>query len=170
MDIVSHGLRGGLAFGRNTKKSFWLSFFFGIAPDFFSFGLFSVMNILGFASGPDWSQGIPDNNAVPQYVHFLYNITHSLVLFAVVFLLVWAIRKKPMYEMLAWPLHILMDIPTHSTKFFATPFFWPLSSYKVNGIPWSHPFIFFPDWILIICFYTYFFWWKKRKTSLPRKK
>lgn len=34
MDIVSHGLWGAIAFGRRTRSSFWLSFVFGIAPDF----------------------------------------------------------------------------------------------------------------------------------------
>ena len=163
MDIVSHGLWGGLAFGRKAKKSFWISFFFGIAPDLFSFGLFSIMNILGLASGPDWSQGIPDSHAIPQYIHSLYNVTHSLIVFAVIFFVIWAIRKKPFYEMLAWPLHILMDIPTHSTKFFPTPFLWPFVDYRVNGIPWGHPIIFFPDWILLIALYLYFFIYKKRK-------
>ena len=50
MDIVSHGLWGGLAFGRKNKKSFWLSFLFGIAPDFCSFGIFTISTILGFES------------------------------------------------------------------------------------------------------------------------
>ena len=163
MDIVSHGLWGGLAFGRNTKKSFWLSFFCGIAPDLFSFGLFSVMNILGLVSGPDWSGGPPDPQTIPQYVHMLYNITHSFVIFFVVFFFVWLIRKKPLYEMLAWPLHILMDIPTHSTKFFPTPFLWPFVDYRVDGISWAHPFIFFPNWILLIALYLYFFVYKKHK-------
>ncbi len=170
MDIVSHGMWGGLAFGRAHKKSFWTAFIFGISPDLFSFGIFSIMNVLGLVSGPDWSAGTPDMSSIPSYVHQLYNVTHSLFVFALVFCLVWAIRKKPLYEMLAWPLHILMDIPTHSIKFFATPFLWPFTDYKVDGTSWSHPFIFFPNWILIICFYLYFFWWKKRKSIVKSKK
>lgn len=163
MDILSHGLWGGVAFGRENKRKFWTAFAFGISPDFLSFGIFSVMNIFGIVSGPDWSNGPPDLSSIPPFVSTLYNITHSLIVFAFVFLLVWALRKKPLYEMLAWPLHILMDIPTHSTKFFATPFLWPLSNYKVDGVPWSHPWIFFPDWIFLIAFYLYFFVYKKRK-------
>ncbi len=169
MDIVSHGMWGGLAFGRRNKKSFWTAFAFGISPDLFSFGLFSAMNILGLVSGPDWSSGKPDMRSIPAYVSQLYNFTHSFFVFTLVFLLVWAIRKKPLYEMLAWPLHILMDIPTHSIQFFATPFLWPITEYKIDGIPWSHPLIFFPNWILIICFYFYFFWWKKRKFLVSKK-
>ncbi len=162
MDIISHGLWGGLAVGRKNKKSFWLSFLFGVSPDLLSFGIFSAMNILGLVSGPDWSGGPPPADSIPQYVHTLYNITHSLVTFAVVFGLVWLLRKKPLYELLAWPLHILMDIPTHSTQFFPTPFLWPFVDYRVDGIPWSHPYIFFPNWIFLILLYLYFFVFRKR--------
>lgn len=167
MDILSHGLWGGAAFGRKAKKSFWLAFFIGIAPDLFSFGIFSAMNILGLASGPDWSNGPPSPGAIPEYVHTLYNWTHSLVIFAIVFGIVWLLRKKPLYELLAWPLHILMDLPTHSTRFFPTPFLWPFADYRFDGIPWSHPWIFFPNWILLVLVYGYL-WYKKKKAKAQK--
>jgi hypothetical protein len=37
----------------------------------------------------------------------------------------------------AWGLHILCDIPTHSTRFFPTPYLWPLPTPFVNGMPWA---------------------------------
>lgn len=157
MDIISHGLYGGVAFGRKSKKSFWLSFFFGIAPDLFSFGLFTVSVWLGLVHGLDWSAGPPDERLIPQYVHTLYNITHSFVAFAVLFGLVWWWRGKPLLEMLGWPLHILVDIPTHSSRFFPTPFLWPVSDFHVNGHPWSSPEIFIPNVILIVSLYLWFF-------------
>ncbi|MFZ1626633.1 MAG: hypothetical protein WAT81_02400 [Candidatus Moraniibacteriota bacterium] len=46
MDIFSHGLYGGIAFGRRSRPRYWLAFFFGIAPDLFSFGLFFVLTLL----------------------------------------------------------------------------------------------------------------------------
>jgi hypothetical protein len=36
MDVISHGLWGGVAFGRKNKKYFWWSFGFGIMPDLLS--------------------------------------------------------------------------------------------------------------------------------------
>lgn len=170
MDILSHGLWGGAAFGRKTKKSFWLAFGFGVAPDLFSFGIFTAMNVLGFVSVPDWSHGPPSNESIPSYVHSLYNLTHSLVIFSIIFLVVWALGKKPLYEMLAWPLHILLDIPTHSTRFFATPFLWPLTSYKIDGVPWSNPWIFFPDWILLFMVYGYLWYQKKKRIQSKKEK
>ncbi|MCX6780078.1 MAG: hypothetical protein NT034_02775 [Candidatus Magasanikbacteria bacterium] len=129
-------------------------------PDLFSFGILTVATTLGLSPRPDWG-GHPSNASVPTYVHSLYNITHSLVIFAAIFAVVWMVRRKPFLPMLAWGLHILFDIPTHSTDFFPTPFLWPFSSFKVNGVPWSHPIIFFPEIILLAIFYIWFFGIKK---------
>ncbi len=158
MDILSHGLWGGAAFGRKRKKDFWWAFFFGVAPDLFSFGIFTVMTVLGLASGPDWGHGPPDESAIPGYVHSLYHVTHSLVVFSVVFALVYLICRKAFLPMLAWPLHILFDIPTHSTRFFPTPFLWPFfDDVRVDGTPWSHPAIFIPNVVLLAIVYLWFF-------------
>jgi hypothetical protein len=51
---------------------------------------------------------------------------------------VWLLVRRPVLEMLGWALHILIDIPSHSLRFFATPFLWPLSGYSVDGIPWGN--------------------------------
>ena len=72
MDIVSHGLWGGLAFGRKNRSSFWLAFVIGLAPDLFSFGILWSAAILGLARQPDFSHGTPPESSIPQYVHHLY--------------------------------------------------------------------------------------------------
>ena len=167
MDIFSHGLYGAVAFGRRSRPSYWLAFFFGIAPDLFSFGLFTVMTFLGLAEHPNWRSGEhPDPTAIPSFVHSLYNGTHSLVVFAVIFALIWLIRKRPLYEMLGWPLHILVDIPTHSEKFFPTPFLWPVSDFYIDGHPWSDPRIFIPNVILLALLYLWFFVIRHRRKKL----
>jgi hypothetical protein len=164
MDIFSHGLYGGVAFGRKSRWSYWLAFFFGIAPDLFSFGLFFILTFLGFAEHPDWSSGNhPDPSAIPAFVHSLYDGTHSLVVFAVVFGLVWLIRKRPLIEMLGWPLHISVDIPTHSEKFFPTPFLWPISDFHVNGTNWGRPEIFIPNLLVLAGLYFAWFYYARRQ-------
>lgn len=166
MDIVSHGLWGALGFGRRSRASFWWAFFFGIAPDLFSFGIFLVLAFFGLAEHPDWSSGQhPDPAQIPAYVHSAYNVTHSLIIFSIVFGVVWLTRKKPLYILSAWGLHILMDIPTHSHEFFPTPFLWPFFEFTVNGIPWSSPIILVPNIVLLILFYGWFFVAKKKKTQ-----
>lgn len=170
MDIVSHGLWGGLGFGRRSRSSFWWAFFFGIAPDLLSFGIFTAMTFLGFSEHLDWSSGNhPDPSQIPSYVHGLYDITHSLIVFSVVFGLIWLLRKKPLYELSAWGLHILLDIPTHSNGFFPTPFLWPLSDFTVSGIPWSHPVIFIPNVTLLAVLYFWFFVIRKRAARIARQ-
>lgn len=163
MDIISHGLYGGVAFGRKNRLSYWLAFFFGIAPDLFSFGLFFILALLGLSQHPDWSTGQhPDPSGIPPYVHSLYNGTHSLVVFAIVFALVWFIRRRPMYEMFGWLLHILADIPTHAERFFPTPFLWPLSDFHIDGHPWSDPRIFIPNVIFLAGLYLWFYLIRQR--------
>ena len=169
MDIVSHGLWGSLAFGRKNRKSFWTAFFFGIAPDLFSFGLFTIGVWLGLEHGTDWSGGPPDPSRIPPYVHQLYNVTHSLVVFAIVFVLVMLIRRKPWWEMSAWGLHILVDIPTHSERFFPTPFLWPFSDFHINGISWGQPIIFIPNVILLLALYFWYFVIRRRAWFFAKK-
>lgn len=164
MDIISHGLWGSLAVGRQSKSKFWLAFSFGVLPDLFSFGIFTVLTLLGIVNSPDWTTGPPPIESIPAYINTLYNITHSFIIFLIIFILVSLIIKKPLWVMLAWPLHIFLDIFTHSSDFFPTPFLWPISNYSFNGIAWSHPFIFFTNWGLLAITAIYFII-KKNKTK-----
>ncbi len=147
MDFVSHGLWGGAVFGRKNWREFLYAFIWGIMPDVLSFGIFAVGRFLGFYKKVDFSAGLPPMSAIPDHIARFYDITHSLIVFIMVFGLVWLIFKRPILVMLAWPLHILLDIPTHSRAFFATPFLWPLSDFRFDGIPWSHLEIYLPNLI-----------------------
>jgi len=164
MDVISHGLWGGIAFGRKNPKNYITAFLIGLSPDAFSFGIFMIARMLGF-SKVNFAGGHMDQSLVPEYVHILYNITHSLIVFAVVFCLVWFFRKKPFWLLGAWGLHILIDIPSHSFDFFPTPFLWPVSDFMVNGIGWGNPIIFFPNVAILIILYAIFWYKKKKKRS-----
>lgn len=167
MDIFSHGLYGGVAFGRKSKKGFWTAFLFGIFPDAFAFGLPMSHLLLSLLAGGE-AEFIREPEGgyanIPQYVFTLYDISHSLVIFTAIFLLVWAIRKRPLLEMGAWGLHIVMDIFTHSDAFFPTPFLWPFSDFTFNGISWGQPSIFIPNVTLLVIAYGYW-WYRRGKTS-----
>ncbi len=159
MDIFSHGLYGSIAFGRASRRAFWTAFFFGLAPDLFSFGIFTASHFLEsiFTSEKFFGFGKPEIESIPQYVSSLYDITHSFIVFAIVFAIVWVIIKRPFLEMLAWPLHILVDIPTHSSQFFPTPFLWPISDFHIDGKSWGSPEIFFPNVIFLLSIYIWYF-------------
>lgn len=171
MDIFAHTLwtaAGGKALNTNRKfleknkgpMKIWWAAFWGVAPDLFAFG-FPFLAALYFiiAGQMDLSQfgahhglGLPINAEwISDLPPKLYNISHSFVTFAVVFLVVWAIRKRlarkngsrsggPYYEMLGWALHILIDIPSHVANFYPTPLFWPVSNWKfLHGVSWGNP-------------------------------
>ena len=169
MDIVSHGLWGSLAFGRKNRGSFWLAFGIGLAPDLFSFGVLWAAATLGLSPKPDFSHGIPPESSIPPYVHHLYDVTHSFVVFLAVFALLWLLAKRPVWELGAWGLHVLVDIPTHSFAFFPTPFLWPLSDWKFDGWQWSQPVILIPNFTVLFLLYGWFLLQQARPIAKPQR-
>jgi len=156
MDIISHGLWGGIAFGRKSRSGFCLAFVIGLAPDLLSFGVLWTAATLGLAQQPDFSHGTPPASSIPQYVHQLYNVTHSFIVFIVVFLMIWLLLKRPVWELFAWSLHILIDVPTHSYAFFPTPILWPLIDWKFDGWQWNTPAILIPNFVILLLLYAWY--------------
>lgn len=165
MDILSHGLWGGVLAGRKNRKDYWAAFSLGLFPDLFAFGIPAVLSIIEAISGNGGGRifGKPDIASIPEYVFSLYNISHSLIIFSLVFITVWYWRKKPYIPMLAWSFHILLDIFTHSSEFFPTPFLWPISNYKFNGISWGNPWIFLPNVAGLAIAYIIFWYYRKKQ-------
>jgi hypothetical protein len=158
MDILAHGLwAGAAAKASNIKKvknqkrpvKLWLTVLFGVFPDLFAFALsfsWSIgSRIFPFIPPiehvrPDQMEPVTQNGRfVFHLTHALYNISHSLFIFFIAFGIVWMIFRRPIWEMGGWLIHILMDIPSHSYRFFPTPFLWPISDFKVDGISWATP-------------------------------
>lgn len=160
MDIFAHGLWVGATYNaakKETKKPLRvvLAVFCGVFPDFFAFvpafaylfyqAIFGGKGFISLREHLDIESSTVAHQ-VPLYdlSNTLYSLSHSLLIFLIVFGLVWALRKRPLWELGGWLIHILIDIPTHSYKFFPTPFLWPLSDFKVNGILWGAP------WFMIL--------------------
>ncbi|MFH1585907.1 MAG: hypothetical protein ABIB79_04010 [archaeon] len=148
MDILSHALWGWVFLNGET---WYLVFLFGILPDIISFGP-SVVHM--FFSG-NLKPGKPDIATIPNYVFVIYNIIHSFAFVALVFLVIFLITKKVYLFMLAWPIHILMDIPTHSKDFFPTKFLYPFSHYSFNGINWGQLWFMTLNYTLLFLAYGY---------------
>jgi len=143
MDIFAHALWSSAAaklFRDHSHYPLRLGWaaFWGVFPDLFSFSIPAIVRIWWRVTGTTHSL-LPDAQSAPhfQWVWPLYHCSHSFLVFAVVFGLVWVILRRPLFEMLAWALHILIDIPTHS-GIFAVHFLWPLSTYGFNGIRWEN--------------------------------
>ena len=80
----------------------------------------------------------------PGWMYTLHHLFHSLpvVLLAAGMIRLVTGRWHP--GALAWGLHILIDLPTHSRRNWAPQFLWPLSRVTVDGISWPEvvlPFI-----------------------------
>ncbi len=166
MDFISHALWGGVSFGRQYRNAFLLATGVSILPDLLTEGLFMVLYLLGIGGMPGWENGHPNITDYPGFAQNLYNVTHSLLAFTVIFFVIWIVARKPIWLVAAWGLHILIDIPTHSKLLFPTPFLWPVSEFRVDGIGWDHPAILIADIILLSGAYLY--WLRSRRYQPSR--
>jgi len=178
MDVFSHGLwTGALAGVANKKmakplKMSW-SIFWGMMPDVLAFAPMTDWTFWSLAFGNrdivdmSYHEGNAVQSIYPALFNFtnsVYNVTHSLAIFLMAFALAYAIFGRPIWEMGGWLLHILIDIPTHSAQFFPTPFLWPFSDWKFDGMPWSEPQFLIINWALLACVY-YLFLRKRRRAK-----
>jgi len=172
MDIFAHGLWAGAGAKALNKRdgkrhvSVWAMVLWGMFPDLFAFSIPFIWLVWGLVFGHiDFSQfaghrpplaepGQMDSVWALQISNYLYNISHSLVIFSVVFFGVWAYFKQARLELFGWLIHILMDVPTHTYAFFPTPVFWPLFGWKFNGISWGQPWFMVLNYSLILLAYT----------------
>ncbi|MGY4884991.1 MAG: metal-dependent hydrolase [Nanobdellota archaeon] len=179
MDTISHALWGGALFKSINIKSkkkrfkFWQAAFFGMFPDIISFVIpFIIFFIIIITQTGFNIAAISDTVLSPPYsniVDMLYNISHSLIIFSLVFLLIWLIFRRPIWIVCGWLLHILIDIPTHLKSHFPTPMLWPISNFKINGIIyWREPLFMIIDILLLIIVYWVILW-KERKLKNKRK-
>ena len=155
MDVMAHGLWGGVVFGRKTRWQWRTAFLLGMAPDLLAFGPFLLTRI-----------GRSDFRAFPDYVYLSYSITHSLVVWAVVAGAIWSVRRRFPWILGAWGLHAVCDIPLHEISFFPTPDLWPLPTPFVNGIRWAQPALIIPNYVLLTLAYTVWFGLRYRHKTI----
>jgi membrane-bound metal-dependent hydrolase YbcI (DUF457 family) len=156
MDTLSHTLWGGGLFGFRSRLK--TALLFGALPDLGSFGPWLAYRLLTGRFEP----GKPELAIIPDFVFAAYDVTHSLLVAALAVALAWRWRPELGFAMLAWPFHILVDIPTHSRAFFPTPFLWPVSDFTVNGIPWGTPWIWYPNLAGIAVVFAWRLWRRRR--------
>lgn len=186
MDIFAHGLwTGAVARTANIKieksgrekLNVWWAAFWGIFPDLFAFTVPFIWIVFGVLSGSfHLSQFSQQASVEPPHADglwffrlaaTLYQLSHSIFVFTGVFFLIWLILKKIEWEIMGWLFHIIIDIPTHSYKFFPTPFLWPISGYKFNGISWGILWFMVLNYSALALFY--YFLYRRRRLSLLTK-
>lgn len=169
MDIFAHGLWAGAAFKAINRKihptriKVRLAVFWGVFPDLFAFTpgfLWLLWNVLSgnlSLSGLHRPSGVEpapqDGHPMVHLTSTLYSISHSVIVFILIFGLVFLIFRRPVWELSGWLLHILMDIPSHSYRFYPTPFLWPVSGWKFNGYSWGQPWFMVLNYSAIIIAY-----------------
>ncbi len=177
MDIFAHGfwsygIYKYIKIKKDKKINPIFAAFWGIFPDFFAFSIpfgwliWNVIfgNINFFQIKPE-DQNFPVIFELPKK---LYPLSHSLIVFLGVFLLIKLIKKKYNFEILAWALHILIDIPTHSRQFYPTPFLWPISNFVFDGISWGNKWFMIINYSLLLIFYLFLIL-KEKRFALNKK-
>ena len=146
MDIISHGLWATLLvkiFRERYAQSAHLgiAFLFGVIPDIIAFAFLTIWSTMNFGILHPEDHGASMTGTAGPFLNVLsetlYQFTHSLVVVLIVFLVIYVISRKIYIVLLGWPLHVLLDIPTHTVDFYPTPFLWPVSEFVVNGFMWS---------------------------------
>lgn len=176
MDIFSHGLWTGAVCKAVNKKiqghplHVRLTVFWGVFPDLFAFTigfLWLFWNLITGAMSfsdlhrPGTVEPAPhDRLPIFRLISILYNISHSLIVFLLFFGILYLIFRRPVWELGGWLFHILLDIPSHSYRFYPTPFLWPVSGWKFNGYSWTEPWFIILNYSAIII--AYLILWKKK--------
>lgn len=181
MDTLSHGLWGGLiakaANRTQSKVSYGWAMWWGMFPDLIAFGIpflwlfstivFTPLSLSDIAGMRNQEPPMfPGSYWFSTFAPIVYQYSHSLVLFVALFAIVFFVQRSIPWVLLGWPLHILMDIPFHTAKFYPTPFLWPLSDVKINGTPWSTPWILLGNYAALIILYL-IFRYRQRPSAIP---
>lgn len=169
MDILAHTLWANAAarkankIAEKKKKKLHINVgwaaFFGVFPDFFAFTIPFILVGFKIITGEMPMSSFGEHHGVSSgfdIASTLYQYSHSVVIWLIVFLIVWAVSKRPRYELLGWLLHILIDIPSHAISFYPTPFLFPISEYRFPyGISWSN------QWYMLINYSALLLVWGK---------
>jgi hypothetical protein len=143
--------------------------FWGVFPDLLAFGPPLAAGLWLWAVGA----AVPAHGRLHRHVDLgipLYSTGHSLVIFAAVFVLASLAARRPIISMLGWLLHILIDIPTHSHRYYATRFLWPFSNYGFDGMPWWNPWMMAATYAGLVV--VYLLLWRKgflRRAPAPAR-
>jgi len=142
MDIISHGLIGGLlSVKQKSKKNiFWVVFFSVLADLFFIPAFFYLghtnKRFLWIPANSDWL----NFSFYHPYLDILATISHSFIFAFLIILPLIFLFKLPKMAFFAYLIHIFIDILTHTGE-FNIKLFYPLSDWAIGGFTdaWGWP-------------------------------
>ncbi len=143
MDILSHALWSAAIFWSINP---WLAVLAGVLPDLLAFAPLTTYQLIkkepfkAHHFGELRTRYPTYPRALRVYAENTYKITHSLLIAIPTILVAWSVFGVQLW-LLAWPLHILIDIPLHKKHFFGTQVLWPLSNWAYDGVYWSNRYV-----------------------------
>jgi hypothetical protein len=179
VDVFAHGLWAYAATKAVNKKlkekkkrplNALFTTFWGIFPDLFAFALpflwIAASLMLGNFHFSDFSytrlHGTepPTQNSfwIWTLPHSLYDVSHSVITFLLVFGILYLVLKRPVWELGGWLFHLLIDIPSHPYQFYPTPILWPISGWKfTDGVSWATPWFMILNYSALAVVYLFIF-------------
>lgn len=129
MDPLTHGIVTRKVVGKDRS-----TLLAGIAADLpffltYPVWLLSRRKVIQSLRKNEWPQA-------PRWMYTPHYIFHSIPVLLIATVIASMIQKRKPLWALAWGLHILVDIPTHSRKNWAPQFLWPFSWACVDGFSW----------------------------------
>jgi hypothetical protein len=157
MDYFAHALWTRAVYHKTPHP--WYGAFWGVFPDTISWVPFFFYRL--FTGGA----GMP-SEVLPAWMDFLYGISHSVVVFAVVCGIIFLFKRHLPIYLWGWLLHIFIDVPTHAATRWPTPFLWPLVDVKFPGVSWGTPWFMYANYAALIGVYIYLYLLNKKKVSV----
>jgi len=158
VDIISHGLWAGAAGewlrrrSNRTEKTVAWTVAFGVAPDLVWVVPVTAWSL--FQPDPwrivsEYIMATPGNEPqLPAMVNAVTHHAHCFMHSAIIALVATALARwlKPalLIPLTGWWLHIAIDVPTHSSDYYAVPFLYPITYEGVDGVAWTTP------WLLVL--------------------
>lgn len=158
MDTVAHALWAWTGAevlrrrGRMTKRTLVAGVALAALPDLLQMTPLVAGALLGQVSGAElltYARAAPGMEPalrgwVSVTAHHLHCLMHSVLVLGVISLVLYGWRRAWFYPTLGWWLHIAMDVPTHSARYYTVPVFYPLSYRGFDGVAWTSP------WVIIL--------------------
>jgi hypothetical protein len=167
MDVISHALWAGAAAQvarrrwRVTRRTVAWTVALGVLPDLVmlvpvvSWSLFQpdALRLIY-----DFVRAIPGREPyLPPLVvtlsHHAHCILHSAPISIAVTAVAWWLKPRLLFPLMGWWLHIVIDIPTHSSGYYAVPFLYPFTYRGVDGIAWTTPWVLIANYAVLAFIY-----------------
>ncbi len=150
MDYLAHALWTRAVYNGSPKP--WWGAFWGVFPDTICWVPFLLVRLVSADTARPEVGG-----SLPEWVSFMYGLSHSVVVFAAVVAIVYLVyRRIPIY-IWGWLIHIAIDVPTHAADRWPTPFLWPAADVHFPGISWGTGWFMVANYTLIAMVYLYMY-------------